>query len=111
MVGNDKLKKMYENKKHLADVQFKFMEEEMDIFKLSHNLNTYPPEYVLNADSVYKEYNPNVILNYLADFIDPNNMMIMIGDDNYKLVQAEIEMEEKRLSFLSYLAPEAMVFA
>lgn len=87
MEPTETLKAAYENKKNMENVQFKYMEKDIDIFKLSHNLNTYPPKYVLNAELIFKEYKPKVIFNYLAELINPDNMLIMVGDDNYKLAQ------------------------
>lgn len=34
--------------------------------------------------------------------MNPNNMIIMIGDDGYKLAEEEIENEELKASFLSF---------
>ena len=33
--------------------------------------------------------------------MNPNNMLIMIGDDGYKLINEEIESEEQKASFLA----------
>lgn len=69
------------------------MEREQDIFKLSHNLNTFPPENVLNAEIIFEDYQPTLIYNYLADLMNPNNMVILIGDDGYQFVNQLIDGE------------------
>ncbi|CAD8081384.1 unnamed protein product [Paramecium primaurelia] len=105
----DFLEETYKTKKAMSDVQFKFLEKDIDIFKLSHNLNTFPPKYVLNAETSYFKYDPQCIYNYLADLMNPNNMLIMIGDDGYKLVQEEIESEELKASFLAFQQPSTLL--
>jgi len=79
---------MWAEKQALADIGFRFLEDSAssphsNIFHLSHNLNTYPPEEVLSADYLFKDYDGLIVYDYLTDLLDPTNMVIMIGDETY----------------------------
>lgn len=79
---------MWAEKQALADIGFRFLEDSpssphSNIFHLSHNLNTYRAEEVLSADYLFKEYDGLLIYDYLIDLLNPNNMVIMIGDESY----------------------------
>jgi len=47
-------------------------------------LNTFPPSEVLTADFLYKHFDDKIIYNYLKNLINPKNMIILIGDSEYK---------------------------
>jgi insulysin len=98
-------KEMWAEKQALGDVQFRFLEDSAsnplsDVFHLSHNINTYPPDEVLSADFVYKTFDGKLIYNYLARLINPSNILILIGDSEYKYTEneeiSEIQSEQLR---------------
>ena len=73
----------------MGDVSFRFLEDSSssplsDVFHLSNNINTFPPEEVLSADFIYKEFDGKIIYDYLSNLMNPGNMLILIGDSEYK---------------------------
>ena len=54
------LQQLYDEKKALGDITFRFMDdtqEAFNIFHISHNLNTYPANEVFSRDYVIEEFN------------------------------------------------------
>lgn len=45
---------------------------------------------MLSADFLYESYNPELIYNYLADLINPMNLVVLVGDKEFKLDENEI---------------------
>ncbi len=80
------LEQLWEEKKSLGKIAFKYLEESADssnIFHISHNLNTFPAGEVLSADYLIEEFEPRVIYDYIIDMLDPGNLMILVGNDEY----------------------------
>lgn len=58
-------------------------QEAFNIFHISHNLNTYPPSEVFSADYLIQEFDYKIIYNYITDLLNPGNLMILVGSDEY----------------------------
>lgn len=75
----------------IEETSFRFVQERDPIDNVEDlviNLKQYPPEYLLNGDCLYFEYDPVAIQNIIDDINKPNfNIMITstkLYDDNVK---------------------------
>lgn len=85
----DYLQQLYDEQASLSQTKFKFMEDGTnsplnDIFFLSNSLNDNKLEEVLSGDFVMNEFNPEAIKTHLNHLSSAKNLIIFVGDNEYK---------------------------
>ncbi|KAM3136308.1 hypothetical protein pb186bvf_011607 [Paramecium bursaria] len=80
------LENLWTQYKQLSLAQFNYLDKNNQpaVQKLSHNLNTFDYKDVFSIDFLYEEFDPTNIYNYLAELVNPSNMLILHGNQNFK---------------------------
>ncbi|WP_299199193.1 insulinase family protein [uncultured Amphritea sp.] len=71
---------LYQEEQKISDISFRFKEQSEpihEVARLSHNLQLYPAESVVNADYLLEKFEPQLIENILSQ-MTPENLLVTL---------------------------------
>ncbi|CAK60147.1 unnamed protein product (macronuclear) [Paramecium tetraurelia] len=97
------LEEIFKEQSQISKISFEYKEGPQEISSIAHNLNRYEPAEVLSSSFIMDVFDKDLIFKYISELKRTDNLLILIGDDEYQLTDNTLKqsnqefLKDKRL--------------
>ncbi|CAD8204068.1 unnamed protein product [Paramecium octaurelia] len=97
------LEEIFKEQSQISKINFEYMQGPQEISNIAQNLNRHGPAEVLSSGFIMDVFDRDLIFKYISELKRTDNLLILIGDDEYQLTGDSLKqnnqefLKDKRL--------------
>ncbi|CAD8092428.1 unnamed protein product [Paramecium primaurelia] len=89
------LEEIFKEQSQISKINFEYMEGPQEISNIAKNLNKYESAEVLSSSFIMDVFDKDLILKYISELKKTDNLLILIGDDEYQYTDSTLKGNNK----------------